>query len=270
MYLYEKNNKQYALKFLNESKSGNDQKSILNELKILKIVSSKFTTQYYEQINIKKFSIFVLEYVEGGTLINLIKNIKQTDYTENFLKMVIHQIFLCVSFIHDKNIVHCDLNYKNILYKYENNDIVIKLCDFGMSRNLNMKNNYYLREIVGTFKFIAPEVHNYIYTKKADIWSIGVLIYLLFIGNVPYKNTVTTQTTFDFLYNKFFNIKQEYKILNYDEWNELNPQLRKLISHMLKINYKKRISIQQCIDHKWFLEENDSKCLDSYEQICEL
>lgn len=268
VYLYEKNDKKIALKFINRENQYNDEKSISNEINILKIVSSEYTTIIDHDFEFEKYKVIALEYVEGGKIINLIKSVKKEQYVEKFLKEIIKKIFYCVEYIHNKNIVHCDLNYRNILFKIENNEIKLKLCDFGLSRNLNNL-SWYPKETVGTNKFMAPEIYLYKYTKAIDIWSLGVLIYLFFTGKYPYENQI--YLTFKNQINSFFNFKPLYKTTNITKWKSLNKELRKLISSMLHINYKKRISIQKCINHTWFqCESNIADFYDSHEIIANL
>lgn len=129
----------------------------------------------------KKF-YFVQEYLSGGGLFDsLIQNV---GFTENASATIVRQILSAIKFLHSKKIAHRDIKPENILF--ESNDAInVKLLDFGNSRK--MGENEAMHGVYGTAYYVAPEVLFGDYDEKCDIWSIGVILYMLLSGNPPFN-----------------------------------------------------------------------------------
>ena len=135
----------------------------------------------------KKF-YFVQEYLSGGGLFDsLITNV---GFTENASATIIRQILSAVSYLHSKKIAHRDIKPENILF--ESNDALnVKLLDFGNSRQ--MGENDAMHGVYGTAFYVAPEVNKGDYDEKCDVWSIGVILYMLLSGNPPFNGNSDIQ-----------------------------------------------------------------------------
>ena len=117
----------------------------------------------------------------GGLFDSLIQNV---GFTENASASIIKQVLSAVSFLHSRNIAHRDIKPDNILF--ESNDALnVKLLDFGNSRQ--MGKNEAMRGVYGTAYYVAPEVLQGDYDEKCDIWSIGIILYMLLSGNPPFN-----------------------------------------------------------------------------------
>mmetsp|Transcript_27555 Transcript_27555/g.5059 ORF Transcript_27555/g.5059 Transcript_27555/m.5059 type:complete len:100 (-) Transcript_27555:462-761(-) len=95
------------------------------------------------------------------------------------------QLFSAIQYFHARNVVHRDLKPENILLEERQDALNIKLIDFGAA--IFLKNNEKVKGAIGTAYYIAPEVLNGMYDHKCDIWSSGVILYILLVGHAPFE-----------------------------------------------------------------------------------
>jgi len=126
----------------------------------------------------------VMEYMAGGELYKRLS--KKKRYSEESAASCIRQVMLAVAYLHAHEVVHRDLKLENFLYENEDSDHV-KLIDFGFAkfRSRDAK----MSQACGSLHYVAPEVLNHSYTEKADIWSAGVIAYMLLTGAPPFFGT---------------------------------------------------------------------------------
>lgn len=127
-----------------------------------------------------QFLYVIMEKCPGGEVFE--KLVKQRRFTENDLIDFCKQVFSAIEYIHSLNIIHRDIKAENFLYA---SDGTIKLIDFGLAVKLKHGNEI-LKEIVGSAHYIAPEMLDRKYSKPIDIWSAGVLVYLMLYGRYPF------------------------------------------------------------------------------------
>ena len=190
----------------------------------------------YEYFTSKKGLFIVMEYLEGGELFSKIK--EQSYFTEKIAKDYMRMILQGVNYLHSKNIVHRDIKPENILF---NNKGVLKLVDFGTSKfaaNRKMKNTY------GTPYYVAPEVLSEEYDIKCDIWSCGVILYIL-ISGVPPFNGPSEQDILE-------KVRQGKYNFNRKQFEMASNEVKDLIQKILQKNPTKRYSASDCLNHDWF------------------
>jgi serine/threonine protein kinase len=226
-------NKIFAVKIIDKKNfTENDREHLKTELSILKLVCHPNIIHmdcFYEREN---NIYFVMDFIEGGDLLNYI--IKRTLYSDNELKHLIKNISECLAYIHDLGIVHRDIKPENILC--DGNRLV--LTDFGLSKFIMP--DFKLSEMCGTLDYVAPEViYNLGYGKESDIWSLGIICYLVYYGRLPFTGDNDNET-FNNIYLKsptFLNSK--------------NPLANEIIEKMLDKNPKTRITAQEILNHKF-------------------
>jgi len=176
-----------ACKTFLKSRYKEDKISVIrNELKILKMMDHPHIVKVYDYYeNDDSFNI-VMEYWKGGELFERIS--KQGAFSEDMASNIMKQILSAISYLHSQNIVHSDLKAENIMFfRDDEEDLHWKLIDFGMASKYNPEKK--MSHIQGTPYYIAPEVLKNWYDSKADIWSLGVLLYIMLSGSPPFRAT---------------------------------------------------------------------------------
>lgn len=237
-----------------------DDRTFLKEIEILIDTDHpniiKIFEYYQDEINY----YLITEYVSGGELYDTIAN--WTNFNEEKAGYLMYQILSAVNYLHSKNIVHRDLKPENILVEKSNsgvntdpNAINIKLIDFGTCNFYEKDRKLSLR--VGTPYYIAPEVLKKNYNEKVDIWSCGVIFYILLVGYPPFNGNSTQE------------ILEAVKEGKYDmkgpEWNRISKEAKDLVSKMLEYDPDIRISAREAMKHEWLnkmFENKISKVVD--------
>mmetsp|Transcript_13245 Transcript_13245/g.31367 ORF Transcript_13245/g.31367 Transcript_13245/m.31367 type:complete len:628 (+) Transcript_13245:75-1958(+) len=124
---------------------------------------------------------FVMEYMSGGELYKRLSSRKR--YSEEAAALCIRQVLLAVAYLHARQVVHRDLKLENFLYESQDSDH-LKLIDFGFAKFWNRDAK--MSQACGSLHYVAPEVLEHSYTDKADIWSCGVIAYMLLTGAPPF------------------------------------------------------------------------------------
>ena len=168
---------------------------------------------------------------------DVMKEIDAAVLMKTIIKALIHW--------HANNIIHRDIKLENIMFKSkEITDYSdIQLIDFGLSKSKEGGFGM-LSTIVGSPYFTAPEVFEGNYGKEWDVWSCGVVLYVLLGGDYPYN-----ADTIPSLYSKIQRKDPKFKP---EKWGNISSEAKDLIKSMLNRNPDKRISFDKCLKHKWF------------------
>ena len=174
-----------AVKRLAKEKLSPNARIRLNyEIDILKNLDHPNILRLYEVFEDKKYIYLVTEYCQGGELFDEI--IARGKFNEQDAAVVIKQLLSAISYCHSKKVCHRDLKPENILIDNKET-LQIKLIDFGTSQRFEDAENMEL--VLGTAYYIAPEVLRGHYDEKCDIWSIGVIMYILLSGEPPFPGS---------------------------------------------------------------------------------
>jgi 5'-AMP-activated protein kinase catalytic alpha subunit len=211
---------------------------ILQEIDILKSVRHiPQISRLLEVFENKKYVFMVMLYAKDGDLLKYLKG--KLKLTEDEARPIFLKILTGVYGLHRINVLHRDLKLDNILL-HENLEPLI--CDFGVSRV--MRKDELINEQCGTPAYIAPEI---IVEKgysglKADIWSMGVLLFAMVTGKMPFKGA-----NIDNLHEAIMN-----KTFTYPSDSQLSKELKDLIDRMLTISPEERISSEEMFSMSWF------------------
>jgi serine/threonine protein kinase len=184
-----------------------------------------------------------MEYIEGGDLFEEIKNGKEEKLPEEKSRYYFQQIITALEYCHNKNIIHRDLKPENILMTDLSMQADIRLLDFGLSKIVG--NDEKCTEPYGTLSFVAPEVlQGKPYDKSVDLWSIGIIAFLLLCGYLPFddkhsEREIARQTIQD-------PVPFEEKI-----WSKYSPEAKSFVDGLLQKKPEKRYTIKEVLEHPW-------------------
>lgn len=187
------------------------------------------------------------ELCTGGELFEELS--KRGKFNEEEAALIINQVLEAVSYCHANNIVHRDIKPENILIEGKSKNI--KIVEFGASQKFDAEHK--MSSAYGTLHFIAPEVLMIEYDEKCDIWSVGVVLYILLSGKPPFDGESEKEIA--------KKIKMgEYKMID-EEWMSISEEAKDLVKRMLYYDPAKRISATEAMSHSWFskyIKEKDA------------
>ena len=221
---------------------------IINEIELLKKLDHPNIVKIFEFFIEPDGYYLITEYCGGGELFDAIK--KNGCFTEPVAANIMYQIFNAINYCHQtNNIIHRDLKPENILIvnKDESTGFYnVKIIDFGTAKIYEKNKN--LNKIIGSSYYIAPEVLLKNYNEKCDIWSCGVILYILLSGRAPF----TGQRDGDVLQK----IKQGHYDLKRKPFDKISVEAKDLIKKCLEMNKNRRISAKDALNHPWFAKNN--------------
>lgn len=218
---------------------------IKNEIDILKTLDHPNIVKIFECFITPNYCYIITELCGQGELYEDIISHKLPDaYREDAAAYIMHQILSGLYYCHSKNILHRDLKPENILIeKKDMNDFhKVKIIDFGTAKIF--EKNTMMDKVIGSAYYMAPEVLNQNYNEKCDLWSCGVILYILLSLSPPFSGATSHE-----IENK---IRSGYYDLNGIEWDDVSASAKNLISNLLKINVEQRFSAEQALNHEWF------------------
>ncbi|CAK7350406.1 unnamed protein product [Dovyalis caffra] len=210
---------------------------IKREISVMRLVRHPNIVQLYEVMASRTKIYFVMEFVKGGELFNMVVKGR---LKEDVARKYIQQLIGAVDFCHSRGVYHRDLKPENLLLD-ENGDL--KITDFGLSALAESKrHDGLLYTTCGTPAYVAPEVINKrgYDGRKADIWSCGVILFVLLAGFLPFHDQNLME-----LYRKI--TKGDFRCPNW-----FHPEAKKLLSRILEPNPSSRISIAKIMRNCWF------------------
>ena len=222
-------------------KGEQDEEKFFLEVNILSKLSHPNIMHIYEFYEDKANYYIISELCKGGELFDMIT--EKGCFNELEAAPLMHQLMSAICYCHQNRVVHRDLKPENILLEDKNQDNpVIKLIDWGGARYFSK--NKKMSKVNGTPYYIAPEVLNEVYDEKCDIWSAGVIFYILLCGYPPF-NGETDKEIMDAVKKGEFDFPPE-------EWDVITSEGKDLIKKMLTFEPKKRLSAEQVLSHPWF------------------
>lgn len=203
------------------------------EISILKQLDHPFVSKFFGVVEDEEKLSIIMEYVPKGTLEDYIKQYGSlnNDVAQKFFV----QLVACLDYLHKNHFMHRDLKPENILLDANYN---IKLIDFGLSNTYSTQSP--LKTRVGTPCYAAPEIFkNTKYTKAADIWSLGIVLYKMVTGILPFYSKEFQELSNKVCYDKLFIP------------NNVDSNCADLLIRMLKKDGNERIEINDIKKHPW-------------------
>ena len=227
-----------AIKIIYKANTSEEERQkIFREVEILQRLDSPNIVKIYEFFEDSRFIYIVMDVIEGGELFDRIQEVQR--FSEKKAADYFKQILTGVNYLHKSNIVHRDLKPENILFDGAGN---LTIVDFGTSKMYDKRKK--MKKTHGTPYYIAPEVLKGSYDEKCDVWSCGVILYILLSGFPPFNGNDDDDILDSVLEGRFtFNVK---------EFKNVSEQAKDLITQLLTYNHKSRVSIAQALEHEWF------------------
>lgn len=217
-----------------------DDERYLKEIEILKRLDHPNIMRIYESFNREHRFYLICEYIEGEELFEKIS--KSNYFREEHVANYMHQIMSGVNYCHNMGITHRDLKPENILIEEVDGVITLKIIDFGTSSAIGP--NEKLTKKTGTSFYIAPEVLQGKYNEKCDIWSCGIIMYIMLCGGPPFVGTNNNEI--------FTAILEEHLVFKGEIWKHVSHDSMLLIRSMLEKKPDKRPTAQEILMSKWF------------------
>ena len=217
------------------------------EIEIMKKMDHPNIIKIYEVFESERSLYIIMEECKGGEIFDrIIEHIQNKQmYSEKDAANIFQQVMSCIQYCHNQNICHRDLKPENLLYLNPGSekDNRIKVIDFGLSQACDR-----LKTKVGTAYYVSPEILNGNYTHLCDIWSAGVILYILLSGDPPFNGPNDNA-----IYNKVAQMKFSFPE---NKWKNVSKEAKDLISHML-VPEKERYTASQVLEHCWFKNAKD-------------
>ncbi|XP_032354820.1 serine/threonine-protein kinase ULK2 isoform X3 [Camelus ferus] len=237
-----------AIKSINKKNLSKSQILLGKEIKILKELQHENIVALYDVQELPNSVFLVMEYCNGGDLADYLQ--AKGTLSEDTIRVFLHQIASAMRVLHSKGVIHRDLKPQNILLSYANrrkssvSGIRIKIADFGFARYLH--SNMMAATLCGSPMYMAPEViMSQHYDAKADLWSIGTVIYQCLVGKPPFQ--ANSPQDLRMFYEKNRNLMPSIP-------RETSPYLTNLLLGLLQRNQKDRMDFEAFFSHP-FLEQ---------------
>lgn len=232
-----------AIKTIKKDKIAKDPQSKLSfyqEIEILKELDHPNVLRIYEYYEDKNFFHLVTELLTGGELLEYLTS--QEYFSELTAANFMQQVLTAVNYCHHHGVVHRDLKPENLLLEKKSADSTLKIIDFGAAGIYDGTKP--LKARFGTCYYIAPEVLKKNYNEKCDIWSCGVILYILLSGHPPFYGKDDEEI--------LARVGKGTFTFNLPEWEHVSEEGKDLIQQMLQFNPDLRPSAEQVLKHIWF------------------
>nr|XP_030686451.1 LOW QUALITY PROTEIN: myosin light chain kinase 2, skeletal/cardiac muscle [Globicephala melas] len=228
-----------------------DKEMVMLEIEVMNQLNHRNLIQLYAAIETSHEIVLFMEYIEGG---ELFERIVDEDYhlTEVDTMVFVRQICDGILFMHKMRVLHLDLKPENILCVNTTGHLV-KIIDFGLARRYNP--NEKLKVNFGTPEFLSPEVVNYDQiSDKTDMWSLGVITYMLLSGLSPFLGDDDTETLNNVLSGNWYFDEETFEAVS--------DEAKDFVSNLIVKNQRARMNAAQCLAHPWLnnLAEKAKRC----------
>ena len=229
----------FAIKTLKKEGISNYEFDLLrSELDILSNLDHPNIVKYFGEFEDEYYVHIVMEYLKGYDLYKVIALKNYNGFDEKNMCEIIYQLLKALAFIHSQNIIHRDIKPENMLFANKKDYSTLKLIDFGLATNSKKDKN-----AVGTPYYMAPEMIEGISCPQSDIWSVGVIVYLMLTGKHPFDAKEGEDL--------FYKIKNDELDLKPLDKGKISDEAKDFIKKCLNKDYNKRMTTPQALEHEW-------------------
>ncbi|XP_053626136.1 serine/threonine-protein kinase 17A [Plodia interpunctella] len=237
---------EYAAKFIRKRRRAADTtREIQHEVAVLALCNDcTRVVRLHEVYETRSEVAIVLELCAGGELQRLLDDDERLP--EGAARRALRHVLEGLAHLHARRVAHLDLKPQNLLLSAGGEELLI--CDFGISRAIQP--GAHVREILGTRDYVAPEILSYEpLTLAADIWSVGVLAYVLLSGYSPFAGDTKQET--------YLNIAQCQLSFPRDIFRGVSQRAIQFIRETLVVDPMGRLTVEECLAHPWLKDESD-------------
>lgn len=244
------NGQKYAVKSIRKNDPAVKPGGLAREIMLLKEMKHQSIIQLVDVFEDAEYIHLVTDLCEGGELFDKIVEKSSADngvpcFEEHEAASIMLQILNAVSYMHNRGIVHRDIKPENILFDSKDTDSPIKLIDLGLARK------HYgieppMTTVVGTPYYIAPDVLKKSYDKSCDLWSVGVIAYILLCGYPPMNGANNSEV--------YEAVRRGRYRFPSSEWVHTSRESRDFIRKLLQKDPSKRMTAEEALNHPWILK----------------
>ena len=247
-------NQKVAIKIMSKKQMNtSDLELVRTEIEILKICQHPNIIKLYDIFENENYYYIIMEYCSGGDLFSFLER-HQFKLKEELASKIMHKICAAIYYIHSYGICHRDLKPENILMTSKNENSDIRLLDFGLSKIIGP--NETCNEPYGTLTYCAPEILlDNPYTKQVDLWSLGVMTYLMLTGKLPFHDRIDREIA----------KKAAFTEPDYSDklWNGISDDAINFVKGLLKKKGDERMNIKEALQHNWIKKFCDDDIFES-------
>ncbi|KAK7309360.1 hypothetical protein RJT34_06018 [Clitoria ternatea] len=222
---------------------------VKREVKILKeLTGHENVVQFYNAFEDDSYVYIVMELCEGGELLDRILGKKDSRYTEKDAAVVVRQMLKVAAECHLHGLVHRDMKPENFLFKSTREDSPLKATDFGLSDFIKPGKRF--QDIVGSAYYVAPEVLKRKSGPESDVWSIGVITYILLCGRRPFWDK-----TEDGIFKEVLRNKPDFRR---KPWPTISNAAKDFVKKLLVKDPRARYTAAQALSHPWVREGGEA------------
>lgn len=249
------NSRQYAIKRIEIGSENNSSWRHDREINIMRDIDHTNIIRLFEVYRSSTHLFFVMELCSGGHLGQVLRQQEDEILAEATTKSYILQLLSAVLHCHKHGICHRDIKLQNVLLESDATDAQVKLIDFGNA--IRFTDATPLTKVVGTTYTTAPEVFKQNYDEKCDLWSIGVVTYILLSGRRPFESLeIPTKAKKES--GVIAGILMGRYHFNHEEWDYCSQESIQFIQDCLEMNYLQRKTAKQLVEHEWFFTDIQS------------
>lgn len=209
------------------------------EILIMKRLDHPNIIKLFEVFEDTNYLYFVMEICTGGELFDRI--IKRGHFSERYAAVIMKQVFSAIAYCHSNEFMHRDLKPENLLFSDSSPNSLLKVIDWGFAAKCPKTHKF--TSVVGTPYYVAPEVLYGSYSKLCDLWSAGVILYILLCGYPPFHGKDNVEI--------LRKVKVGQYSLEHNSWKYVSDSAKDLIKRLLMTDPNKRISAQDALNHPW-------------------